>query len=102
MCQYLAKMDYFEFFCLNLGKLYNYMRYFGSNNAFNGVAESWVVTEMSWVELDGAGWTLKRSWWRWMEVDGGGWRWVHGLVMPIKKIENDRTFIKHMMIIMQT
>ena len=44
-------MDYFEFFCLNLGKLYNYMRYFGSNNAFNGVAESWVVTEMSWVEM---------------------------------------------------
>lgn len=57
---------------------------------------------MSWVELDGAGWRLKRSWWRRMEVDGAGWRWVDGLVMTIKKIENDHTFIKHMMKIMQT
>ena len=57
---------------------------------------------MSWVELDGAGWRLKRSWWRRMEVDGAGWRWVDGLVMTIKKIENDHTFMKHMMKIMQT
>ena len=35
------------------------MRYFGSNNV-EGVAESWVEAEMSWVEVDGA-----------------GWRWVH-------------------------
>ena len=27
---------------------------------------------MSWVEVDGAGWRLKRAW----------WRWVHGLVTP--------------------
>ena len=36
------------------------MRYFGSNNV-EGVAETWVEAEMSWVE-----------------VDGSGWRWVHG------------------------
>ena len=31
---------------------------------------------MSWVEVDGAGWS-------WVEVDGAGWRWVHGLVIPL-------------------
>ena len=31
---------------------------------------------MSWVEVDGAGWS-------WVEVDGAGWSWVHGLVIPI-------------------
>ena len=40
------------------------MQYFGSN-IVEGVAESWVEAEMSWVEVDGA-----------------GWRWVHGLVIP--------------------
>ena len=30
------------------------MRYFGSNNV-EGVAESWVEGEMSWMEVDGAG-----------------------------------------------
>ena len=34
----------------NLGKLPNYARYFGSNNV-EGVAESWVEAEMSWVEV---------------------------------------------------
>ena len=48
-----------------MGKLSNYVQYFGSN-IVEGVAESWVETEMSW-----------------MEVDGGEWRWVHGLVIPI-------------------
>ena len=40
--------------------------------------------EVSWVEVDGAGW-------RWMEVDGAGWRWVHGLVIPIQNynVPND-------------
>ena len=33
---------------------------------------------MSWVEVDGAGWS-------WVEVDGAGWSWVHGLVIPIGK-----------------
>ena len=28
-------------------------------NIVEGVAESWVETEMSWVEVDGAGWRLK-------------------------------------------
>ena len=51
------------------------MQYFGSN-IVEGVAESWVETEMSWVEVDGAGWSL-------VEVNGAGWRWVHGLVIPI-------------------
>ena len=36
----------FEFFGLNLGKLPNYVWYFGSNNV-EGVAESWVEVEMS-------------------------------------------------------
>ena len=38
----------------NLGKLSNYMQYFGSNNV-EGVAESWVGAEMSWVKMDVAG-----------------------------------------------
>ena len=58
-------MDNIEFYELNLGKLANYRQYFGSNNV-EGVAESWVEDEMSW-----------------MEVDGGGSNWVHGLVIPI-------------------
>ena len=36
------------------------MQYFGSN-IVEGVAESWVEFEMSWVEVDGAGW-------RWVEL----------------------------------
>ena len=34
-----------------------------------GVAESWVETEMKWVELGG-------NEWRQMELSGGGWSWV--------------------------
>ena len=30
---------------------------------------------MSWVVVDGAGWS-------WVEVDGAAWSWVHGLVIP--------------------
>ena len=41
VCQFSVKMDNFEFFDLNLGKLPNYVRYFGSNNV-EGVGESWV------------------------------------------------------------
>ena len=52
------------------------MQYFCSNNV-EGVAESWVEAEMSWVEVDGAGWS-------WVEVDGaGGWRSVNDLVIPV-------------------
>ena len=40
------------------------MQYFGSN-IVERVAKSWVEAEMSWVEVDGAGW-------RWMELGGGG------------------------------
>ena len=65
--QFSVKMDNFEFFGLNLGKLPNYVQYFGSN-IVEGVAESWVEAEMSWVEVDGA-----------------GWRWVHGLVISFFK-----------------
>ena len=57
-------MRNFKFFGLNLGKLPNYVRYFGSNNV-ECVAESWMEVEMSWVE-----------------VDVTGWRWVHCLVIP--------------------
>ena len=46
------------FFGLNLGKLPNYVQYF-SSNIVEGVVESWVEAEMSWVELGGAGWRLK-------------------------------------------
>ena len=53
--QFSVKMDNFEFFGLNLVKLPNFVRYFGSN-IIEGVAESLVETEMSWVEVDRAGW----------------------------------------------
>ena len=43
-----------------MGKLLNYVQYFGSN--IEGVAESWVEAEISWVELGGGGWS-------WVEVD---------------------------------
>ena len=43
-------MDNFEFFDLNLGKLPNYVQYFGSIN-IEGVAGSWVEAQMSWVDL---------------------------------------------------
>ena len=39
-------------------KLPNYVQYFGSNTV-EGVAESSVEAEMSWVEVGGARWTLK-------------------------------------------
>ena len=44
------------------------MEYFGSN-IVEGVAESWVEAEISWVEVDGAGWN-------WVELGGDGWSWV--------------------------
>ena len=44
--QFLVKMDNFEFFGLNLGKLPNYVQYFGSN-IVEGVAKSWVEAQMS-------------------------------------------------------
>ena len=55
-------IDNFEFFGLNLGKLPNYVRYFGYKNVV-GVAESWVEAEMNWVEVDPAGrrW-MKLAW----------------------------------------
>ena len=48
------------------------MQYFGSN-IVEGVAESWVESEMSLVEVEIS----------WMEVDGVEWSWVHGLIIPI-------------------
>ena len=44
------------------------MQYFGSNFV-EGVTESWVEAEISWVEVDGAGWN-------WVELGGDGWSWV--------------------------
>ena len=61
MCQFYVKLDNFKFFGLNLEKLPNYVQYFGSN-IVEVVAGSWV------------------------EVDGAGWRWVHGLVMPYRRV----------------
>ena len=65
VCQFFDKTDNFEFLGVNLGKLSNYVQYFGSYNV-EGVPESWVETEISWVEMNRAGWS-----------------WVHGLVIPI-------------------
>ena len=48
-------MNNFEFFGLNLEELPNYVQYFGSN-IVEGVPESWVEVEMSWVETVGAVW----------------------------------------------
>ena len=34
---------------------------------------------MSWVEVDGAGWSwveVDGAGWRWMELGGDGWSWV--------------------------
>ena len=69
VCQFSVKMNNFYFFNLNLGKLPNYVQYFGSN-IVEDVADGWVEAKMSWVE-----------------VDGTGWSWVHGLglVIPLKK-----------------
>ena len=52
--QLSVKMDNFKFFGLNLAKLPNYMRYFGSN-IVEGVTESLVEVDMSCVEVDEAG-----------------------------------------------
>ena len=52
--QFSVKMDNFLFSNLNLGKVPNYVQYFGSN-IVEGVAESWEGAEMGWVEVDEAG-----------------------------------------------
>ena len=94
MCQFSVKMDNFEFFSLNLRKLTNYVQCFGSN-IVEGVVESWVEAEISWVEV--GAWfsnTHSESFQEiprksftarcifkahnvegvaWMEVDGAGW-----------------------------
>ena len=44
------------------------------SNIVEGVAESSVEAEMSWVEVE----------MNWVEEDGAGWRWVRGLVIPIE------------------
>ena len=68
-------MDNIWFFDLNLGKLLNYVQHFGSN-IVEGVAENWVEVEMSWVEVNGA-----------------GWRWVHSLVMPFDDIYKNMSLV---------
>ena len=55
MCHF---SDGCKFFGLNLVKLPNYVRSFGSNNV-EGIAESRIDAEISWVEVDGAGWRFK-------------------------------------------
>ena len=66
-----SKIPCVPIFSQNLGKLSNYVQYFGSN-IVEGVAESWVEAEMSWVEVDGIRWRLRWAGWRRMEL-GGGW-----------------------------
>ena len=54
------------------------MQSFGSN-IIEGVAESRVEAEISWVEVDGAGWRLKcvcGGGWSWVELGGGGFNCV--------------------------
>ena len=53
VCQFSVKIDVFEFFDLNLGKLPNYVQYIGSNNV-EGVTESEVEADTSWMEEVGA------------------------------------------------
>ena len=50
MYQFSGKTDKIEFFVLNLEKLPNYLQNFVSYNV-EGVTESWVETEISWVEV---------------------------------------------------
>ena len=50
VCQFSVKMDDIWFFNLDLGKLPNYVQYFGSS-IVEGVAESWV-------DVDGGGCTV--------------------------------------------
>ena len=75
-------MDNFWFLGIHLGKLHNYVQYFGLN-VVEGFAEDWVEAEMSWMEVDGAGWS-------WVEVDGAGRKWVHGLVIPESNVKNQK------------
>ena len=65
-------MDNFEFLGLNLGKLPNYVQYFGSNNV-EGVAVSWVEAEMNWVEVEMSCMKVNGAA---LEVGGGGWCWM--------------------------
>ena len=51
------------------------MQNFGSN-IVEGVAESWVEAEISWVEVTGAEWTWVEVEMSWVEVDGTEWRWM--------------------------
>ena len=56
MCTYFqTKRTTLTFWAQICPKLPNYVQYFGSNIA-EGFAESLVKVEMSWVEVDGAGW----------------------------------------------
>ena len=64
--QFSGQADNFDSFGLHLRKFPNYVRYFGSNNV-EGVG--WVETEMSQVEVGGAGR-------KWIELVGGVWSWV--------------------------
>ena len=63
-----SQMDNFEFFSINLGKLPNYLQYFGSNNVERaGLRLQW--TRWRWIELG-------EGEWRWMKLGRGGWRWI--------------------------
>ena len=61
VCQVSAKTDSFEFFRLNLRKLYNYVQYL-------------VLITLRVLQRDR--WRLKWAGWRWMELGGDRWRWM--------------------------
>ena len=61
------------------GEIAQLRKYFGSN-IVEGVAESWLEAEMSWVEVGGAGWS-------WMEV---GARFSNTQILIIIFIEKQR------------
>ena len=58
MNEFHVKMVKFETFSQNLGKLPNYVQYFGSNIVV-GVEVILMVAEVSCMDIDGAGWRLK-------------------------------------------
>ena len=69
-CRFSDKTENFEFFDLYLGKLPNYVRYFGSYNVEGVQRGGWRLklggwSLVIWVEVNGAGW-------RCMNLDGGG------------------------------
>ena len=43
--------------------------------------------------MGGGGWSWEEVEISWMEVDGVGWSWVHSLVIPLDDIFKDLTLV---------